>query len=153
MGAKKDHVYWLKPGDPIPQGTPSRSHDGNGYIRLSWKVGPYSYIRCYEHRLIAGLPPRDVHHENRQKDDNRPSNLEVLTRSEHRRQHTKVNEPLVKRLYESGLSTRQIGRQIGHDPSVVLRALQRMGVPRRTISDGKRLRHALDRAADKNLSP
>lgn len=52
---------------------------------------------AYEHHVVAmemlGRPLHDnevVHHRNGQRDDNRPENLEVTTRSSHAREHTSM---------------------------------------------------------------
>ncbi len=53
--------------------------DANGYIRehikVAWETfGPFSR-------------DKNVHHKNHKKQDNRPENLELMTRAEHRRHH------------------------------------------------------------------
>jgi hypothetical protein len=79
----------LKHGDPTPAGQPSRYLNDRGYVRLRWLVGSASYIEVYEHRLVMGLPPREleVHHINHVKTDNRRENLVVLTKIEHAKLH------------------------------------------------------------------
>lgn len=78
-------VRALRHGDAIPKGEPRRYLNDAGYIRLRWLVGVDEYVEAYEHRVVMGLPPEDleVHHKNRRRDDNRPKNLLLLTKSEH----------------------------------------------------------------------
>lgn len=80
----------LKPGEPIPEGSPGRYLSDRGYVRLRWRVAPSTYIEVYEHRLNAGLPEPHlhVHHINGYKNDNRPSNLLVLTATDHQKLHS-----------------------------------------------------------------
>jgi hypothetical protein len=102
-------------------------------------------------------PRFHVHHKNEIKHDNRPENLEVLTAEEHLRHHRANAERRyapyrskfakykaeraernrqaraerdrrVASLYADGLTTVEIGRQIGLDASGVTRILQRCGV-------------------------
>jgi len=71
----QDHPKW-KGGE----------HLFSGYKRVY--TGPYTYE--FEHRIVAGLEKGDervVHHKNHDKTDNRPENLEVMTRSEHAKEH------------------------------------------------------------------
>ena len=62
----------------------------DGYVWLY--LGPGEYVA--EHRLVAedklGRPLRAdevVHHRNEDRVDNRPENIEVMTRSQHAKQH------------------------------------------------------------------
>jgi len=75
-------------GDKNPAWKGGRSKDSRGYITISslrWKR---------EHRVVAEamlgrplLPHEVVHHLNGRKDDNRPVNLQVLSRTDHSRLH------------------------------------------------------------------
>lgn len=84
----------LKHGDAIPTGEPRRYINDAGYVRLRWLVGTQQYVEAYEHRVVMGLPPdhMHVHHKNRDKSDNRPENLVVLTASEHKSLHVREDE-------------------------------------------------------------
>ena len=86
---KKRHVEIrsLRPGDPLPSGTPRRYRSGQGYIRLRWRIGANQYVETYEHRAVAGLPACHVHHRDSDKTNNDPSNLEALSPAEHARRH------------------------------------------------------------------
>jgi hypothetical protein len=80
--------------------------DRNGPTKIS--ISTYGYRqyfrenkRIYEHRDIAEQmlgrtlrPNETVHHKNGNKTDNRPDNLEIITRSEHMRLHRKLRPRL-----------------------------------------------------------
>jgi HNH endonuclease len=70
--------------------------DGHGYVRVLEKNHPFATQRglVRQHRLVWEehnnailLPWVDVHHINGNKQDNRIQNLQIMTRSEHLRQH------------------------------------------------------------------
>lgn len=78
-----------------------RMHTSHGYVAVRVPEGHHlrqAHGYAYEHDLIAERmigrrlgPDEVVHHRNGVRDDNRPENLEVTTRSEHARGH--ANSP------------------------------------------------------------
>lgn len=81
------------PKNPTWKGKINRS---NGYIAVRLPNHPYASKDGYimEHRLVMEKvlgrylsPDEDVHHINENKKDNRPENLEVISRSEHSKLH------------------------------------------------------------------
>jgi hypothetical protein len=51
---------------------------------LKWKTGRNTYVWCYEHQLVAGLPQGlSVHHKDGNKSNNSPDNLEAVDKSSH----------------------------------------------------------------------
>lgn len=129
----KTVIRSIPPGSPIPTGTPKRYYNAPGYVRLRWKMAPYTYLECFEHRVVDGMIVAgnvERHHINRVRDDNRPENLATLTPEEHDREHhhCDVLEDIV-RLYREGHSTVAVGRMVDRDPAVVYRHLIAQGVP------------------------
>ncbi len=104
---------------------------------LVWVVAPYTEVRVYEHRLIAGLQHESVHHRNGNKQDNRPENLEPTTKSA----HTKIHHPLsfdldeAARLYADGYSFQDLADRYGLRPETMVRTFKRYGLKARTISE------------------
>jgi hypothetical protein len=99
-----------------------------------------SYLETYEHRVTNGVvtTAEHVHHRNRQRDDNRRSNLRPLSAAEHKAEHGKearARAAQVVRLYAEGLTSTAIGRRVKLDPSRVVRILQAAAVTARTTSD------------------
>jgi hypothetical protein len=89
---KPASIRTLRDTEPLPEGQPRRYTDGRGYIRLRWKVGIETYVEEYEHRIVMDRPALEVHHKNGVKSDNRPENLQLLTK----REHTLLHEQLRK---------------------------------------------------------
>lgn len=79
----------------MPCGEPKRYPNGDGYIRLRWKVGIEQYVETYEHRVFDGVvtDAEHVHHRNEVRDDNSPENLEPMTAEEHNAHHADRKSP------------------------------------------------------------
>lgn len=127
----------LRPGEAIPEGTPRRYPNSNGYMRLRWHVGPSMYVEAYEHRIIDGVvtEAEHVHHINHDPTDNRPENLRHMSAEEHRQQHASELPAICADLYQSGWNTVEIAEDFGINPGTVSRALARAGVKARPAND------------------
>lgn len=132
-------IRTLRPYEPLPEGTPGRYANQQGYIRLRWRIGPGEYVEEYEHRVVMGRPAgMHVHHRDEDKVNNDPSNLVVLTPEEHAQLHGwERGWPLplwaeARRLYEAeGWSLLEIRDALGMDNAVLSRGLRKRGVAMR----------------------
>lgn len=81
----------LKPCDKVL--SLSRSIDPHGYPVLHYRFGKLQEHRFIASTLTADYDPNihDCHHKDFRKKNNHPSNFEILTRSEHRSLHAKIN--------------------------------------------------------------
>jgi hypothetical protein len=163
-------VRHLRPDEDVPDFEPrGRYRTASGYVRVRWLLGPNDYVEEYEHRLVMERPTGEVHHVNGDKADNRPENLVVLSKREHATLHAEPNpdsykirsareraqraqERRAKRaeriaemraLYESGLSTTEIGSLFSMSAGGVSRALRQGGAkmrPRRSTGPDAEVR-------------
>jgi DNA-binding CsgD family transcriptional regulator len=151
-----DVIHQLEPGARVPGSTPRRYLTGSGYIRLRWKVGVAQYVETYEHRVFDGFvtTAEHVHHVNEDKTDNRPENLQRMSRYEHNTHHggqakskwrpfrsesaalkaahaenrrfdIAKRTARMREMSAVGLTTIQIGEALGIHPSAVSRYLRR----------------------------
>ena len=77
-----------------------RFHHSDGYVGVKVPIGHHlrqAHGYAYEHALVAEemlgrclAPDEVVHHKNGKRDDNRPENLSVETRSVHEKEHAAV---------------------------------------------------------------
>lgn len=123
-------IRQLKPGEPVPSGTPKRYRSSHGYVRLRWRVGPKQWVEAYEHRIVSGVVTSDhVHHVNGDKADNRPDNLEVKTASRHIREHCPIGWDVQEawKLYSEGFSLPALSSRYGVHHVTILRAFRSRG--------------------------
>ena len=126
---------YLRRGERVPDGEPGRYPASHGYIRLRWRIAPYTYVETYEHRVRDGriVLEDEVHHLNLNRGDNGHENLLPLSTEEHHLRHTEIEwYRTAAELYVSGLSTQQIAKRLSHNASTVWRVLKRMGIPIRS---------------------
>ncbi|WP_229434713.1 HNH endonuclease [Nocardia farcinica] len=162
-------IRQLKSGERVPDGEPARYPHQRGYIRLRWRIGTNQYVEVYEHRVVDGVvtDAEEVHHVNGVKDDNRPENLQPMTKHEHAKHHgehaTRSYGPYrsreamekaeraaarraaraavsreMRELYEAGMSTVEIGKRYGIDASGVSRRLRQVGTRMRPRNNSSR---------------
>lgn len=137
--------------DPPSRRTARFETRRDGYERWQTTVNG-ECVDVLVHRLLAvsefGLEAvcdKDVHHESGVPWDNRPSNLELLGRTEHIAHHRAEShgcepddipwrdEEILLELYQNqGLSTAEIGERLGCDRVTVWNWLRRFGIPTRT---------------------
>ncbi len=105
------------------------------------------------HRLVAvaeygidAVAGNDVHHKNEIRWDNRPENLEVLSRSDHVKEHREReygdkpwrNESLLRKRYkEDGLTAEELSKEFGCSMSTIYTHLDKFGIETRpTVAGG-----------------
>jgi HNH endonuclease/Putative ATPase subunit of terminase (gpP-like) len=121
-----------------------------GYRMVLKPEHPHCNARRYvrEHRLVMEHalgrflePFEDVHHINGDILDNRPENLKLLTRAEHRALHNyqdKIYAPKcdiekIKALYLKGYSSRDIAQKIGLGKTTVAKWVKKLGITRTNV--------------------
>lgn len=107
----RSSIRSLRPGEPWPEGEPRRYLNAEGYTRLRWKVGPGQHVETYL-RDESGALVR-----------NQPNRLKTVDRA----------RALV--LFDDGLTTVQIARELGCNPATVSRLVRREGRLGRTKRD------------------
>lgn len=136
---KRQTVRYLKPGESVPTDIEPIRIPWKGrnttYVRLLWKVAPWTYVGAYEHRIHNGRivdSGLEVHHINGNGLDNRPENLEIVTPVQHRRIHQLTWDPAEGlMLYDSGFNTREVGLICGVSQRAVCEQFKQMGLPAR----------------------
>lgn len=132
------------------EGKQSRSWKGgrriasNGYVELCMPGHPKRHKQnmVFEHIVVAetmiGRPLNDdeeVHHINKNRADNRPENLEVLTVTEHKRKHfafgtgidfkPRLQKDQLEQLYcKEGMSAKNTAKTLKSDYKTVLKYLR-----------------------------
>lgn len=107
---RRSVVRSLRAGEPDPPGEPKR-YPLQAYIRLRWKVAPYTYVERYE-RDASGAVLRTE-----------PSIAK------------KIDYDQMRDLYDYGFTLVEISSMTGWDAGALSRALRRRGKAMRTGSD------------------
>lgn len=109
--------------------------NSHGYRAVT--IGGKEFLK---HRLVAEkslgrkiLSSEDVHHINGNKLDNRPENLEVITKREHTIEHFPLSWDFeaAKALKAEGLTYKQIGDRLGVTGAAIHSAFKNRGLTRR----------------------
>lgn len=95
----------IAPGDPDPEGEPKRYANGDGFVRLRWKIGPREYLERYERT-----------------DEGR------IVRTREPKPQKRIDVARAAELYASGLTQPEVAEQLGCDHGALSRALRRAGV-------------------------
>jgi len=133
----------LRPHEPVPTEPPTISKlTTDGYWEYFWKTGTATYVRALAHRCIGGryTDAEVIHHINENKLDNRPENLQPMTRSEHAHHHLVPDfewEDAMAR-YEAGENTTVIGASMGVHPATLSRGFRKRGLTMRHPTPNKR---------------
>ena len=100
----------------------------HGLNAAGYKVLRVAGKQVYEHRWVMSqhlgrdlLSAEHVHHRNGDKADNRISNLEILEKSVHHREHCSPSYDieLAKRLSDAGLGYKKIAQLVGSSPQQI----------------------------------
>lgn len=105
----------------------------NGYVMVKDWSHPYADSKGYvrEHRLVMErhlgrylMPDEEVHHINGKKDDNRIENLELLTKKEHRHEHSSrlrksIDQDELIEVYKKSTTLQQIADHFGVDRKTI----------------------------------
>jgi len=131
--------------------------NNQGYETLTGSRSGDSY-HVIHHRLLAvaewgfdAVADKDVHHKNGIRWDNRPENLELLTKEEHTQEHEGTEivdgepwyaEDNLRSLYHDlGWSLLEIANEYGVVHSAVRQHMEKHGIERRSNSEAARLQH------------
>lgn len=132
-------IRQLRSGEKVPDFEPRRYASAQGYVRLRWRIAPGEYVEAYEHRVFDGrvTTAPEVHHRDRDRANNDPTNLLPTTVEDHHKHHREVDRAAVVELYQSGMSTPEVGAALGCNPATAYRILKAEGVKPRSLSESQ----------------